>query len=102
MPPSNFFFQIGWFLTGSRTTIPPSADTRTLTGSVVRPMRTFGAEGPHRSDDRPGQGTGVGGRRYRGPRPGQEPADLEEEVRRRHLPRERDLRRRGAGGPLPR
>src|SRR5262245_27351930 len=45
MPPSNFFFQIGWFLTGSRTTMPPSADTRTLTGSVVRPMRTFGPEG---------------------------------------------------------
>src|SRR5947208_16934844 len=45
MPPSNLFFQIGCFLTGSRTTIPPSADTRTLTGSVPSPIRTLGPEG---------------------------------------------------------
>src|SRR5207249_4820696 len=49
MPPSNFLFQIGCFFTGSRTTIPPSADTRTFTGSVVRPTRTFGPDGPSRT-----------------------------------------------------
>src|SRR2546425_2520232 len=49
MPPSNFFFQIGCFRTGSRTTMPPSADTRTFTGSLVRPMRTFGPEGARRT-----------------------------------------------------
>src|SRR5436309_8002962 len=49
MPPSNFFFQIGCFLARSRTTMPPSADTRTLTGSVVRPIRTLGAGGADRS-----------------------------------------------------
>src|SRR6267143_1143691 len=49
MPPSNFFFQIGCFLTGSRTTMPPSADTRTFTGSVERPMRTFGPGGACRT-----------------------------------------------------
>src|SRR6266581_7796482 len=49
MPPSNLFFQIGCFFTGSRTTSPPSADTRTLTGSVVRPIRTFGPDGAMRT-----------------------------------------------------
>src|SRR5262245_40667616 len=49
MPPSNRFFQIGCFFAGSRTTMPPSADTRTLTGSVVRPIRTLGAGGADRS-----------------------------------------------------
>src|SRR3989442_1753635 len=49
MPPSNLVFQIGCYRTGSRTTMPPSADTRTFTGSVVRPMRTFGPEGARRT-----------------------------------------------------
>src|SRR6059036_3552461 len=52
MPAPNFFFQIGAFFAGSRTTMPPSADTCTLRGSVVSPIRTFRAGG----SDRAGRG----------------------------------------------
>src|SRR6266704_2662773 len=56
MPRSNLCFQIGCFLTGSRTTIPPSADTRTLTGSVPSPMRTLGPDGAWRTGRDAGAG----------------------------------------------
>src|SRR5436309_7507137 len=61
MPRSNFFFQTGCFLTGSRTTIPPSADTRTLTGSVPSPIRTLGPEGASRTGRDVGLGRGETG-----------------------------------------
>src|SRR6266850_1467005 len=61
MPPENLLFQIGCFLTGSRTTIPPSADTRTLTGSVPSPMRTLGPDGASRTGRDVGAGRGATG-----------------------------------------